>query len=513
MKKALRMGGATLLAFALIFSACDNGTTKIEEDIPSLSKPENLAVVNEHEGVITVTWNPNLDAMKYEVWRKEGADGAMVHAGDVARDGMASVPHRVFRFDDIISATNQLKTGVDYTYTVIAVSSTSTTTPRGVEVIQNGVAEYTITQDKITKIPAQGAYTVSKVANLAAARVTLPDGSKELQISWDKNPNPGVSYKGQFNGNSFEVTNVNNSLSPDGTKVVYTYNQGNNLTDGEQYKAEVTAYYKAGYYKAAEPAESPAYTHLGGIITNLEVNPVTLYANGSANGSYNVSVSWIQNKKAPADVTYELYRHEGSGFQDSNVVWEAVTGVTIPKPDSLGFIQVTLTGTNVPAYRKAWTYKVVAKAGGEEVGSETESLNSTAWSSSSTIRMDTYNNPLTLDTDGKKIRVEVEQVMSGLYSGDSIEFYAVQEDIYNSTNQTTSSDTYLSQYTLIGEITKADLESSDSAKRTKTSSSNFSGGEYAVIAVLKNGDTRNKISSLYNASFNSWSNWTVTVHN
>ncbi|MHB9291173.1 hypothetical protein Holit_00245 [Hollandina sp. SP2] len=78
MKKALLMGGATLLAFALIFSACDNGTIKVEEDIPSLSGPEILSVVNDHEGVITVTWNPEVNAAGYEIWRKAKEDGAAV---------------------------------------------------------------------------------------------------------------------------------------------------------------------------------------------------------------------------------------------------------------------------------------------------------------------------------------------------------------------------------------------------------------------------------------------------
>jgi hypothetical protein len=251
-----------------------------------------------------------------------------------------------------------------------------------------------------------------------------------------------------------------------------------------------------------------------------------LYSNGNANGNYNVSLFWLQDPKAPSTgLTYELYRHKGTNVGDY-VEWEVqpLTGVTIPKPDDVGLIQVTLSGANVPAYRQAWTYKVVAKVGGEEVDSAITTLNSAVWTPDLEDEIRTagtsYAAVATLDT-GRKIKIEVARVTSGLYGGDAIEFYAVATSLFNSTGQLTSSDQYLSQFTKIGEIAKADLENDTVAKRTITSSSAFNPGTYTVIAVLKNGNTRILGIQLsyyyyYSEYYSTWqseSNWSVTVTN
>ncbi|MHB9291247.1 hypothetical protein Holit_00320 [Hollandina sp. SP2] len=98
-------GGAILLTVALIFSACDNGTTD-EESIPSLPAPEILSVVNAQEGVITVTWNPEVNAKEYQVWRRVG-DEAVVQL-DITSNQNPLFADGTRRFDDVISTTNQL---------------------------------------------------------------------------------------------------------------------------------------------------------------------------------------------------------------------------------------------------------------------------------------------------------------------------------------------------------------------------------------------------------------------
>ncbi|MHB9291174.1 hypothetical protein Holit_00246 [Hollandina sp. SP2] len=402
-----------------------------------------------------------------------------------------------------------MKTGVDYTYTVIAVSSTSTS--RGVEVVQNGSSEYTITQDKITKIPAPTAYTVAKVTALAAAKVTLADGSKAVQLSWTKDPNPGVVYQGEFNGNSFRKDNV--TLSPDG-KAVYNYKGINSLTDGEQYKATVTAYYSSEYYKAAEPAESPAYTHSGtkDLIENFGVSPVTMYnATSGAENGYEVSVYWTQTQTLTG-LTYELYKHEGDNFSNSDVEWTQVT-ITQPTPDTLGFVQFNLSGDQVPARRKGLTFKLIAKVGGEEVASDTGTLNSGVWTSSqpSIWFEPSYMDAVSISTEsGRKIKIDAEELRgysSGMYAGEELEFYAIPSMLYNSSGDTTSSDQYLSTFTRLGGLSKANLENSDSTKRTITGTVP-SNGYYYVIAVLKNGDTR-----IVQASLNGNDTWYTSVYN
>jgi hypothetical protein len=349
---------------------------------------------------------------------------------------------------------------------------------------------------------------------VAVAKVTLADGSKAVQISWDKNLNPGVAYKGKFNGGTVSSETDKFSLSPDGKKVVYNYTYLSGLTDGEQYKAEVTAYYLTKYYNAGDPAESPAYTHSDpSIISSFNVSPVALYTDGSRNGSYNVSVYWYQRPAAPA-ATYKLYRHKGTN-PSSYVEWEEVIVPSpgIPNPDALGFIQVTLNDTNVPAYRQAWTYKVVALVNNEVVDSRTATLDDDAWSTPPSIRTNASSNPVAVSGEaGRKIKVEVERVTLGLYAGDTIEFYAVPYGFYNSSNAITSSDEYLAQFTPIGAISKTNLESDDAAKRTITSGSSVNAGGYMVIAVLKNGDTKSQVS-LLDSSSQPYSSWYVSVSN
>jgi hypothetical protein len=75
MKKALAMGDAALLAFALVFIDCNDAyelTTTETEEIPSLPGPINLKAVNTEQGVITLAWDPG-----YEVYRKT-VDGHQV---------------------------------------------------------------------------------------------------------------------------------------------------------------------------------------------------------------------------------------------------------------------------------------------------------------------------------------------------------------------------------------------------------------------------------------------------
>ncbi|MHB9293997.1 hypothetical protein Holit_03120 [Hollandina sp. SP2] len=296
---------------------------------------------------------------------------------------------------------------------------------------------------------------------------------------------------------------------------MYNYKGINSLTDGEQYKATVTAYYSSEYYKAAEPAESPAYTHSGtkDLIENFNVSPVTTYNTTNAENGYEVSVYWQQTQTLTG-LTYELYKHESSTLTEENfdkVEWTQVT-ITQPTPDTLGFVQFKLSGDQVPARRKGWTFKLVAKVNGEVVASDTANLNSGVWDTSTpSIRFDTYSNPVSISTEsGRKIKIVVDELRdysSGMYAGEELEFYAIPSSLYNSSGDTTSSDQYLSTFTRLGGIPKASLEDGDPSKRTITGTVS-SNGYYEVIAVLKNGDTR-----IVQASLNGNGTWSTSVYN
>ncbi|MDR1326646.1 MAG: fibronectin type III domain-containing protein [Treponema sp.] len=477
MKKTLLMGGAALLALALVFTGCDNAyDVTTTSTIPSLSGPGNLKVVNDHEGVITVTWDLVDDAAGYEVWRKTGDEPVLRLNGNLSNNAQ--------RYDDIVSATNPLQNGTEYTYTVVAVSSHSTS--RGVDVVQNGKSEAKV---KAEKIPAT--YTVNDVKGLTVAQIIGTNGLKTVQVSWDRDPNPGVTYKGEFGGQGFWGNDI--SYSSDRKKAAYIYNINNSsLIDGEPYKAKVTAYYSTGYYTTTALVESAVYTHSdpNNFITSFYTTPVTLYStsgatSGTATGDYNLSVYWMQDTKAPAGIVYELYVHKSPANGNSSFEW---TKVTIPADitaDPVGFFQTTLSGDNRPAYRQSWTYKLVAKIGGEEVDSRTYTLDQDAWQTPNSLGM----NVTTSNTTGRKIKIEVTNQVSDLVGGDVVEFYAVLSRTYNSNGDTTASDQYLSQFTKLGERDKSQLENSDSNAREFDSGA-LATGRYTIIAVLKNGETR-----------------------
>jgi hypothetical protein len=354
----------------------------------------------------------------------------------------------------------------------------------------------------VTKISAQTAYTVAKVTGLAVAPVTLPNGNKVVRVSWDKSPNPGVEYRGELaNGQTFSRDNV--KLSPDGTKAVYDYyyqNQYPSLVDGEKYKVKVTAYYQGEYYAASAAAEF-VYTHTApaSIIAlnqsgfpSFAVSPITSY-NGTTGteSDYDVSVYWYQDPKAPTGVTYELYEHKGN-IGNEPYEWTRVE-ITIPDPDAVGFIRFSLGGKKPTTYRQGWTYKLVAKVNGEEVDSATATLGG-IWGVPSFIYAS--GSPSFTGIAGKKITVVAPRVYSGyLYAGEEIEFYAARSETFNSNDQKTASDEYLTQFTLLGGRgrTKAELEDSDVAERTFDGTVS-SPGNYKVIAVLKNGTTKIRIS-------------------
>jgi hypothetical protein len=497
MKKALVMGGAALLAFALVFSACnDANDLTMTEAIPYLPGPANLRAVNDQKGVVTLTWDSVYDAETYEVYRKTGDEPQAQLFGSenpLFSDGTN-------RYDDVVSATNKLDPTKAYTYTVVAVSATSTAVPRarGVEVIQNGQSTVRITPNATAPnvgIPAQGDATV--VTAVTGLTAELNDSGSAIEISWNKNPNPGIYYKVEFPGSTVTVPSsspYNFSFSPDGAKVAYKYSPTNSLIDGEKYKVKVTANYRGDYYPAAAAAEI-VYEHTDptGVISSFGVSPITLYDDGVATGHYNVSVYWRQDQTAPAGVSYKLYRHKDDVTTSypyppnpyDAVEWEPVS-VTIPAADTIGLIQITLNGADRPAYRQEWTYKVAAEVDGEEVDSAEAALTTDAWSTTVPSSL-SYT---ATGESGRKIKIAADRITTGLYPGDEIEFYAVLTSQYNADDKLTASDAYLSRFTLIGALAKANLEDADTDKRSFTSAALSNAGLYTVMPILKNGAVR-----------------------
>ncbi|MDR1986199.1 MAG: fibronectin type III domain-containing protein [Treponema sp.] len=490
MKKALFLGGLVLLAFAVIFSACtyvydlNNPPNKETETILSLAGPENLKAVNEQKGVITVTWDPVYDAAGYEVWRKTGETSA-VKLNSPQNPLMTAGPNR---YDDVISTTNLLVAGREYTYTVVAISSMSTSIPRSVEIIQNGTSSTTITPT--ANLPPQGSSVVSPVTGLEVKQETRPqDGTKVVRISWDKDDNPGVVYEGEFNGNHFNKDAV--SLSPDGSKVVYDYTL-NNLTPGEKYTAKVTAYYSTGYYPAAAAAESPAYTHEPTIFSDFSVS----VEKSQGNGNYEISFSWNE-KSGFTNVMYELYVREYTSSPSDYAAWTQVKSNVSPTASAINPKIFSLTDPLLPAYRRQWTYKLVAKADGKETSATADLKEAPPWSdaviTACTLAFDELNTLPFTAGQGTDLLVAKEQV----------EFYAVLKE-------------YPGTATLLGSLSKEDLESADEDERAiPKAETSIPAGEYLIKVFVLNGTERTEVnyevsSDTYGPSNKSYHSVTVS---
>jgi hypothetical protein len=300
-----------------------------------------------------------------------------------------------------------------------------------------------------------------------------------VQVSWDKSPNPGVVYKGEFGGQFFDDEFY---LSPDGTKVLYNYYSGG-LLGGEQYKAKVTAYYSTGYYNAAaDPAESPVYTHTDtSIISDFRANVVTKKnSSDDPTGAYEISLSW---KEKSVPTSYRLYVHKyDNNAAYSNYEWTEVA-IGTPTTGDIGLRTLRLSN-NLPAYRQSWSYKLVAlNASSEEIEFKTANLTDSPWSSSLSV------GNLTFDTTvAKTLKFEVSQASKySLVTGETVEFYAVPSSFTNS-----ESDYILSNATLIQSFTKGSLESDTPSNRTAERA--FSnGGPYRIVAFVKNGDERTEV--------------------
>jgi hypothetical protein len=489
MRKSLLMGGAALLVLALVLSACNDGYNVTNtETITKLPDPV-ITVANKQKGVITLTWERDYNALRYDVYRQTGDTGPVVKLYGANNVGWVNplFTDGTYRYDDIVSDTNELKADTKYTYTVVAVSSTSTGTQRGVDVVQDGVGKVEITipatpdADHVG-IPAKGDTSViTAVSGLDYAKVKQTNGSDALQIFWTKNPNPGVGYRLEFAGNN-PYTSFTSSI--DGSKVVCTYPL-NNLTDGEKYKVKVTPYFIGDYYKAAAtvlPAETE-YTHSDpSIISNFAANVVTkIDSSNAATGVYEISLSW-KEKALPAAASYKLYVHKGSSH--SNVYeWTEVTGIGTPTSGNIGLKTLRLSGDKLPAYRQEWTYKLLAlDASGEEIGSGTYTVENEPWSSSLNV------GSLTFIPLAKTLRFEVSQANKNLLvSNEIVEFYAVPGTLYG-----VEIDTILANGTLIKSFTKGNLESDISSNRT--AAHEFATGVYFIRAFVLNGTERTEVS-------------------
>jgi hypothetical protein len=489
MKKTLLANWAiVLLALAGVLIGCEQPTEytvteTVTETIPSLSGPGNQKGVNDYEGVVTLTWDPVIDAAGYEVYRKTGDQPAVIlgDASEISNTGS-------FGYNDIVGANNVITQGTAYTYTVVAVSSHSTS--RGVDVVQNGQSTIYITP---AKIPAKASYTVPAVTGLSAVAATDADGNNVVRVTWNKNASPAVSYKVFAGGN--DITSYS-TIVPEGDKAVFECDSSL-LVLGEKYKIEVLAIFKEGYYSSTTPAASVIYTHAPAIAigNSLSVELVKKYnAAGTIITGYDVSITWDAQDTVDS---YALYVHKG--YVSSNVYeWDPISATIAPAPVAgKGFVRVS-----APAeLRTDYTYKLVAKKGTAEK-TLIRHLEEDPYSSSVFVPS-LYFIGGTPTVISKKVSVQVEETFNLLYGAETLELYYAPKQLYNSSNgPSATANQIIAQYTKVGSsISKTALEQSNVTART-VESGTLAAGEYELVAIVRSGTSAVRINNLnyYNPS-------------
>jgi hypothetical protein len=503
MKKTLLVNWAiVLLALAGVLIGCEQLTEyTVTETIPSIGGPGNLKGVNDYEGVVTLTWDPVIDAEGYEVYRKTGDQPAVILG-----DGSKISNTGSFGYNDIVGANNVITQGTAYTYTVVAVSSHSTS--RSIDVVQNGQSTIDITP---AKIPAKASYPVPVVTGLSAVAAKNAYGNDVVRVTWNKNASPAVSYKVFVGGNDISSYS---SIVFEGDKAVFEYDDSSskNLSLGEKYKIEVLATFKEGYYSSTTPAASVIYTHVPAIAigNSLTVELVKKYNTaGTIITGYDVSITWDAQDTVDS---YALYVHKGSS-SSTIYEWDSVpstalvggTTIALAPVAGKGFVRVTAP----TELRTNYIYKLVAKKGTVEqilFGYLNEDPYSTSVSTPGLYfigGIPTVSN--------KKVKVEVQVTNNLLYGGETLELYYAPTALYNSSNgPSATASQIIAQYTRVGSaISKTALEGSTLTART-VESVTLAAGSYELVAIVKSGTSAARVNYLNSSYYNPSVSFTVT---
>ena len=157
---------AAVLATGLVLAGCANPMQEIEGTVnansPAIDNPSVTAEAV--TGGVKLSWPPIVEAGSYQVWRKGGAVADAIQLGYSSQDGSTGK----FVYLDQVSDDNPLTAATEYTYTVIAVATSSTR--------DNGKWSGSVTT---TTIPQRG----TKVAKPSAVAFSISDDSVDVTIT------------------------------------------------------------------------------------------------------------------------------------------------------------------------------------------------------------------------------------------------------------------------------------------------------------------------------------------
>jgi hypothetical protein len=361
-KTLLKSSAAFFVVLALALVGCSQPTefTNTNKDvIPSLAGPAGLEADITQKGGVILTWDPNINAQEYEVWRAEWA--VVAPATTATRGPFVSLKKNVggTYYQDIISDGNQLKNDTKYTYKVVAVSSHSTARTVN-DILQNGETDLEVTT-AADQFPAKGDATL--VTAPAAVTVTV-DSLGVLKATWPVSANPFVSYKVARAINASTFTE-DGSYTPYGS---YTYNE---ITGKGTARIAVTAQIAGGYYASPEAVIGTADYDIAALPAEPSTPSIGSFSADriSLSGSYTEQVI-ITYTEVPG-YTYELKKIV---LTDTTVV--AISSPVSSIPEALWVDGPAATLTTVSGARtmvatdtvpldQAVIYRLIAKNGNQ----------------------------------------------------------------------------------------------------------------------------------------------------
>ena len=318
-----------LLAFVLVFSACENGTTEVEGTVGISSQEAPVVTAKAVKGGVLLEWNPILGA-SYNVWRKAGNAEAiqLSYSGDYVYQDKETGK---YRYLDLVSDTNALTANTEYTYTVVATGNSQTI----------GKTEVKATP---TDIPAKGA----KLDPVSAVTLTLSPDTETISVSWTAAAVPAQYYVSVYRDGSL-MTNNNSSINTSLGETKASFNWSSAIQTEGEYAASVYAYVPSSnnspYYKNSDPVASAGqkYEALFGSSGTSASGP-TQITDGNTLTGFSVSIT-ISTKPG---VTYAVERAPVDAAGNAG----AYTAATLYKDSSATTVlppaELTANATGLP---------------------------------------------------------------------------------------------------------------------------------------------------------------------
>ena len=171
MQKKNLLGIAVICALLFAFISCSEPVSQINTLINKLDAPANLKA-DVYDGVIITRWDLGVNTRKYDVYRRDAKNKVSV------TEKINKAPVTTLYYIDWVGWDNQLENGVEYEYTVVALSEKTNYDTGG-----QGGADM-IVQNAASKVKAKAKIPASLTVALADTDVTLTTSGDFLIVSF-----------------------------------------------------------------------------------------------------------------------------------------------------------------------------------------------------------------------------------------------------------------------------------------------------------------------------------------